>query len=400
MVSLEQQEQQGHPRQWAEPRPPGGTSLPLRLRIHAWVFLPLMGASVVALGASCATARRAGPSVSAVDQDGIVLDLRAKNAGYVRRIEELENRIFILEDQLDSRKLAAEQRAPATLPARVLRGTPSGHGSAVSVRPAAAAAPVTATTIDDPRGSTVQTSIVAEHAVDYAGDAVQGATPAPAFNEGGAHPGRGDARPMLRLAPTSAGRKASARAAGSDSRAPEPLADSNPAGILAAPPDPIRSYRHALETLRAGRPQVALSDFRRFLDANPLHDYADNAQYWIGECLYDQRQLRAAERAFRTVVERYPRGNKVPDAMLKLGFTLQSLGDETGGRAVLESLARAFPKHEAARLASERLAHPEPVPIRAGQQPSTFGTIAPLRPGFSGAPATAPFGSRGEGGRR
>ena len=107
------------------------------------------------------------------------------------------------------------------------------------------------------------------------------------------------------------------------------------------------------------------SGFRRFLEANPSHDYADNAAYWIGECHYDQRQFRAAERAFRDVVERYPHGNKVPDAMLKLGFTLQWLGDEPGGRAVLESLARAFPKHEAARMASERLAHPEPPP-RAG----------------------------------
>jgi len=45
--------------------------------------------------------------------------------------------------------------------------------------------------------------------------------------------------------------------------------------------------------------------------------------------------------------------------MLKLGFTLLAEQQEAAGRDVLESLTRAFPKHEAARLAAYRLAHPD-----------------------------------------
>jgi len=355
----------------------------------------------------CATGSRGGPASPAAEPERVVIDLQAKNAGYLRRIEELENRIFILEDQLDSRALAAEQRAPATLPsARVVRGngraSVHGGGSPKASSPAPAevasgsagsghplaGSPPGGSPPGDEAPTPVQTSIVAEHAVDYAGDALQGApVVAPADPPGAS-------RPLLRLSAEGKARERSGRypILRSSSSAPEPPTDSRLVAPLRTVADPLGVYREALETLRAGRADLALAGFRRFLDGNPQHDYADNAQYWIGECHYDQQQFRAAERAFRNVVERYPHGNKVPDAMLKLGFTMQSLGDDAGGRAVLESLARAFPKHEAARLASERLAHPEPPPARAAQ-PVTLGTILPLPPAQI-AP-TIPAGERG-----
>lgn len=314
------------------------------------------------MSGGCATASK--PAAARVgEQEQAMVELRAKNAGYVRKIEELENRIFILEDQLDSRKLAAEQKAPAILPARTLRAGARETGKSRDAKTAAGAR----VTAPAPEESAVETSIVAEHAVDYTGEAAEtGSVPPPATD------GR---RPMLRLSSTSASVPRE-RLRVVEAAAPEPGGDARDSSATRTAPESLGGYRRALDTLRAGHPDVALAAFKRFLDGNPQHDYADNAQYWIGECLYDQQQFRAAERAFRTVVERYPHGNKVPDAMLKLGFTLQSLGDEAQGRAVLESLARAFPKHEAARLASERLAHPEAPPPRAGQSP-TFGTVLP-----------------------
>ena len=87
---------------------------------------------------------------------------------------------------------------------------------------------------------------------------------------------------------------------------------------------------------------------------------------------------------------------EVPDAMLKLGFTLLGEGEEAAGMGVLESLTRAFPKHEASRLAIARLAHPEAevsVAGAAGAPPGasagvkggpTLGTIVPPAPGALG----------------
>jgi tol-pal system protein YbgF len=363
--------------------------------------LGLATALVLAV-AGCASVPR--PPAPAPDQDRAALDLRAKNAGYVRRIEELENRIFILEDQLDSRKLATEQRAPATLPTRTrtlrsesraslpLRQAPKGTTSRAA--PVASGPPIGEGAISGegavsgPGEDTVETTIVAEHAVDYTGDALQGSVPPPP------PAAAGSARPMLRLSSVSSARARPARVTPPNST-PEPDTDrrTDLSDSERAVPDPLRIYRGALETLRAGHPEAALPQFRRFLDGNPRHDYADNAQYWIGECHYAEQQFPAAAHAFREVVERYPRGNKVPDAMLKLGFTLHALGDEIGARAVLESLARAFPKHEAARLASERLAHPE-APQAGPGQPAILGTVMPIAApsATAGAAAAADVG--------
>ena len=310
------------------------------------------------LQVGCATAGRPAPVAVAADQERTLLDLRAKNAGYVRQIEELENRIFILEDQLDSRKLAAEQRAPAALPVRsvpVRSLHPDAGPEASDPRTPGRLTPVPSA--PDQGSANTVTSIFAEHPVDYTGEANAGDA-----SSGEAAPGR----PRQQLTAERAGGARSAR--------PWLRLTSSAAGD--PQPQPLRLYREALEHLRGGHPEVALPEFRRFLEANPQQDYADNAQYWIGECHYEQREFRLAEHAFREVVQRYPRGSKVPDAMLKLGFALEALGDAGGGRAVLESLARAFPKHEAARLASERLAHPGSDPP-AAPEPGTFGTILP-----------------------
>src|SRR3569623_767390 len=273
--------------------------------------------------AACATAP---PKQNTTETDRIIAELRAKNAGDARRIEELENQLFVLEDRLDSRRLAAEQRAPAPLPAR---------------QPALPATPT---------------------------PAPGGAPAAAAARKGPAHAAPAH-RPRLRLG-----------------AAPEP---GEARGEPSAPVASRRPYRQALETLRAGDPKAALEGFRRFLDGNPRHDYADNAQYWIGECYYDLHDYQAAEPEFRKVIDHYPDGNKVPDAMLKLGFTLLAEQQEAAGRGVLESLTRAYPKHEAARLAAYRLAHPAaPDPLQdlpaassdpgaANKSSPVLGTIAP-----------------------
>ena len=119
-------------------------------------------------------------------------------------------------------------------------------------------------------------------------------------------------------------------------------------------------YRAAVELVRAGKHAEAQSALRAFLKAYPRHDYADNAQYWLGECFYDQKRYDKAAPEFRTVLTRWPTGNKAPDAMLKLGFSLIALGDVDKGGKVLREVPATYPRTEAARLASERLAQLSP----------------------------------------
>ncbi len=119
--------------------------------------------------------------------------------------------------------------------------------------------------------------------------------------------------------------------------------------------EPLTLYRIAYDRLRAGHFDDAERDLREFVRRFPRHDYADNAQYWLGETFYARKTYGEAATAFRAVVERWPSGNKAPDALLKLGYSLLMLGDKDKGRGVLSQVLDHYPHTDAARLAERRL---------------------------------------------
>ncbi|MEJ2085666.1 MAG: tetratricopeptide repeat protein [Acidobacteriota bacterium] len=90
--------------------------------------------------------------------------------------------------------------------------------------------------------------------------------------------------------------------------------------------------------------------------ANPSTELSDNAQFWIGESRYARGDIRGALAAFRETLQRYPDGNTVPDAMIKEGDCLASLGDRDGARSRYEEVIRRFGSSAAAIMAEERLA--------------------------------------------
>ena len=286
----------------------------------------ILGALVTA---GCATTSGTQPATRAAELDHNMVELRAQNAGYVRQIEELQNRVFILQDKIDSRRNAGERRAAA---APVSQHIDGAHQA-----------------VDPPNDPTVE----------YAGEA---ALPSK----------RGRARPVLRLSGNSRPVIAVAPAPAPAAPAPPPPepapAPEPPPAIEAVTTESPPIYREALTALRAGHDAAALAGFRKFLTRSPHHSYADNAQYWIGECYYDLKQYKAAVREFRRVVERYPHGNKVPEAMLKIGVSQLATGDGREGRQQLESLRRMYPKHAASRLAAARLAQAD--------EPARTATVA------------------------
>ncbi|HEX2685199.1 MAG TPA: tol-pal system protein YbgF [Kofleriaceae bacterium] len=119
--------------------------------------------------------------------------------------------------------------------------------------------------------------------------------------------------------------------------------------------DAANEYRAAVELVKAVRYAEALVALRAFIAKYPHHDYADNAQYWVGEALYAQKDYARALTEFRAVIEVYPRGNKVPDALLKMGYCYQAIGQGEKARAVLEQVVNLYPKSEPAMLAGKRL---------------------------------------------
>ena len=261
-----------------------------------------------------------------------------RTAAAEHKLDELENRVFLLTDQLESQKVAAIHRSkqPQTLPVVTLKPAPSADDGAVTVENGGEEI-VFEGDAKSPDPSHTVVRIDGTKMVAHRPDA------------------RPEPRPRLSEADT---RMRSAASGENLGVAPVPPIRGGAAPVEHAPPaaEPLALYRSAYDDLRAGKHDVAEREFREFVRRYPHHDYADNAQYWLGECFYDQHAFDKAAPEFRAVVQRWPTGNKAPDALLKLGFSLLALGDADKGRAALREVPTSYPRTEAARLASERLA--------------------------------------------
>ncbi|MDR2056029.1 MAG: tol-pal system protein YbgF [Desulfovibrio sp.] len=142
-------------------------------------------------------------------------------------------------------------------------------------------------------------------------------------------------------------------------RAPAPPVP--PAGAAKSPPagqGEEAAYKAALKLAMSGRSAEGISQFRSFLQQYPAGRYAANAEYWIGECLYAQRNYKDALAQFQLVNTRYAAHHKNADALLKAGMTLNRLGDKQGAAEKYRTLLAAFPNSEAAKRARDLgLAH-------------------------------------------
>ena len=127
----------------------------------------------------------------------------------------------------------------------------------------------------------------------------------------------------------------------------------------AVPPDsdagPQEAYMKAFGKFSSNKYDEAIEGFTAFMDRYPSHEYAGNAQYWIGECYYTQRNYPKALEAFNAVINSYPKGNKVPDAMLKIGYTHFNMNEPSKARSILQDLVNEYPVSPAAAKAKERL---------------------------------------------
>jgi len=122
-----------------------------------------------------------------------------------------------------------------------------------------------------------------------------------------------------------------------------------------APSPATTSYEDALRLLRDGRAAEAETALAAFAAEHGDSDLADNAWFWIGESRLVRGDLPGATEAYRTCIERYPTGNKVPDALLKLGQAFLLQGDHDSARDVWQELVRRFPSTAAAETARSRL---------------------------------------------
>jgi tol-pal system protein YbgF len=129
-------------------------------------------------------------------------------------------------------------------------------------------------------------------------------------------------------------------------------------------------YSQAFDALKAGSYSVAITGFKDFLSTYPASPLAENAQYWLGEAYYVNKDYESAGGAFRTVLRKWPDSRKAPDALLKLGYTQAAQKQNSAARATLNEVMKKYPGSDAARLAGERLKRIPAQPAQSAPPPA------------------------------
>ncbi|UCV15005.1 tol-pal system protein YbgF [Quatrionicoccus australiensis] len=137
-----------------------------------------------------------------------------------------------------------------------------------------------------------------------------------------------------------------------------PTADPANTPAAAIKGDPVKEsqdYEGALNQFKAAKYKEAAVAFAAFVQKYPDSSLAPNAQYWLGNAWYAQRDCKRAIEAQSIVTTKYPDSAKAPDAWLAIATCQQELGNPTGVKRSLETVIAKYPNTPAAESAQQRL---------------------------------------------
>jgi len=115
------------------------------------------------------------------------------------------------------------------------------------------------------------------------------------------------------------------------------------------------AYAAAYQTFKNGHYTKAREAFQGFLTTYPAGEYSDNAQFWIGECYFFEKNYEKAILEYEKVTKKFPSSNKVPYALLKQGISFQKLGDKVSAKLLLQQVIKDYPNTSQARIARSKL---------------------------------------------
>ncbi len=107
---------------------------------------------------------------------------------------------------------------------------------------------------------------------------------------------------------------------------------------------PDKQYKFATSFLKVGDYSTAERAFREFVDTNPEHDLAGNAQYWYAETFRIRQLYTDAASAYLEGYQKYPKGEKAPINLLKLGVSMVQIGEKDQGCKMINGVEKQYPK--------------------------------------------------------
>jgi tol-pal system protein YbgF len=150
---------------------------------------------------------------------------------------------------------------------------------------------------------------------------------------------------------------ATGAAAGASSATATPMAGASQSPS-APPPAAGELYTQAYADCARGNYDLGIQGFQEYIKLYPTAHLADNAQYWIGECLYGKRDFPAAVAAWDDLLRQYPGTDKIPDARYKKAMALEKMGRRSQALLEYRYVFEHFPNSDAGRKAREKVQAP------------------------------------------
>jgi len=107
---------------------------------------------------------------------------------------------------------------------------------------------------------------------------------------------------------------------------------------------PEKQYKFATSFLKVGDYNMAERAFREFVKSNSKHKLAGNAQYWYAETFRIRQLYTDAATAYLEGYQNYPKGEKAPINLLKLGVSMVQIGEKEQGCKMIDGVKKEYPK--------------------------------------------------------
>jgi tol-pal system protein YbgF len=107
---------------------------------------------------------------------------------------------------------------------------------------------------------------------------------------------------------------------------------------------PEKQYEFATSFLKVGDYPTAERAFREFVLSNPENELAGNAQYWYAETFRIRQLYTDAASAYLEGYQKYPKGEKAPINLLKLGVSMVQIGEKDQGCKMINGVEKQYPQ--------------------------------------------------------
>lgn len=114
-------------------------------------------------------------------------------------------------------------------------------------------------------------------------------------------------------------------------------------------------YTNAVRDHDTGKYDLSLQEFNDYLKYFSNTQFASNAQFYIGDIYYRKQDFPNALQAFDNVLERFPDGNKTPDAHYMKGVVLMQMGRNDSAAREFRDVYNSYPDTDLAAKAKARL---------------------------------------------